>query len=84
MKTASPTFRRGVLMGDWNDANILVDPQEPERVVGAIDFGDSTYRSVPFLGVPLCVFSVYGVAWHWPSYNTYAPPFVFFFPEWQP
>ena len=41
---AAPAFRRGVLMGDWNDANILVDPSDPERVVGAIDFGDSTYR----------------------------------------
>lgn len=44
VKPASPSFRRGVLMGDWNDANILVAPDEPERVVGAIDFGDSTYR----------------------------------------
>ena len=44
VKPASPSFRRGVLMGDWNDANILVDPQAPERVVGATDFGDATYR----------------------------------------
>jgi hypothetical protein len=48
-------------MGDWNDANILVDPNEPERVVGAIDFGDSTHRwvggSVGRLGEgwPVCV-----------------------------
>lgn len=44
VKPAAGGFRRGVLMGDWNDANILVAPEAPERVVGAIDFGDSTYR----------------------------------------
>lgn len=34
-------FRRGVIMSDFNDANIIVDPHDVESVVGVIDFGDS-------------------------------------------
>jgi Ser/Thr protein kinase RdoA (MazF antagonist) len=34
------TFRGGVLMSDWNDANIIVDPVDVEVVKGVIDFGD--------------------------------------------
>ncbi len=30
-------------MGDWNDANVIVDPTNAEEVVGAIDFGDSLH-----------------------------------------
>ncbi|KAM3573997.1 hypothetical protein VYU27_004048 [Nannochloropsis oceanica] len=40
-KTAG--FRQGVVMGDWNDANIIVDPLRPSLVLGAIDFGDSLW-----------------------------------------
>ena len=36
-------FRQGVVMGDWNDANIIVDPLHPSLVLGAIDFGDSLW-----------------------------------------
>ena len=36
-------FRQGVVMGDWNDANIIVDPLHPFVVLGAIDFGDSLW-----------------------------------------
>lgn len=35
-------FRKGVLQGDFNDANILLD--QDGNVDGVIDFGDSTYR----------------------------------------
>lgn len=35
-------FRMGILHGDFNDANILLDPDG--NVDGVIDFGDSTYR----------------------------------------
>jgi Ser/Thr protein kinase RdoA (MazF antagonist) len=35
-------FRMGVLQGDFNDANIILDQEG--NVDGVIDFGDSTYR----------------------------------------
>lgn len=35
-------FRMGVLQGDFNDANIILD--QDGNVDGVIDFGDSTYR----------------------------------------
>lgn len=38
----SQEFRKGILMGDFNDANILVDPDI--HVCGVIDFGDSVER----------------------------------------
>ena len=39
-------FRTGVIHGDFNDANILLDNDENSNVVGVIDFGDSTFRYV--------------------------------------
>ena len=36
-------FRRGVIHGDFNDANIIVDTHEM-KVAGVIDFGDSVER----------------------------------------
>ena len=37
-----PSFRKGILMADFNDANIILDQEK--NVAGVIDFGDSTYR----------------------------------------
>lgn len=37
-----PSFRKGILQGDFNDANIILDDQK--NIVGVIDFGDSTFR----------------------------------------
>jgi Ser/Thr protein kinase RdoA (MazF antagonist) len=39
---ASHKFRKGINHGDFNDANIMVDPNL--KVCGVIDFGDSTER----------------------------------------
>ena len=36
-------FRRGVIHGDFNDANIIVDTHEM-KIAGVIDFGDSVER----------------------------------------
>ena len=37
-----PSFRKGILMADFNDANIILD--QDKNVGGVIDFGDSTFR----------------------------------------
>ena len=37
-----PLFRTGILQGDFNDANIIVDDEK--KVSGVIDFGDTTLR----------------------------------------
>lgn len=37
-----PSFRKGILQGDFNDANIILD--ETKNVAGVIDFGDTTLR----------------------------------------
>ncbi len=37
-----PDFRKGILQGDFNDANIILD--EKGDVSGVIDFGDTVYR----------------------------------------
>ncbi len=37
-----PSFRKGILQGDFNDANIILD--EEKKVSGVIDFGDTTLR----------------------------------------
>eukprot|EP00978_Attheya_sp_CCMP212_P016003 scaffold41630_cov50-Attheya_sp.AAC.2 len=42
------SFRSGILMGDYNDANILMNETEHGEVAGLIDFGDSVIR-VPML-----------------------------------
>ncbi|EKU23442.1 aminotransferase class-iii, partial [Nannochloropsis gaditana CCMP526] len=36
-------FREGVIMGDWNDANIIVAPRAPSQVRGLIDLGDALW-----------------------------------------
>jgi Ser/Thr protein kinase RdoA (MazF antagonist) len=38
----SQQFRKGILHGDYNDANILID--QDFNVSGVIDFGDSVER----------------------------------------
>ncbi|MET2831685.1 aminotransferase class III-fold pyridoxal phosphate-dependent enzyme [Mesorhizobium shangrilense] len=38
-----PALRAQVIHNDANDWNVLVDPAEPERVAGLIDFGDALY-----------------------------------------
>ena len=40
----TPDFRQGILMGDFNDANIILDRNG--NVSGVIDFGDTTLRYV--------------------------------------
>lgn len=42
-------FRKGILQGDFNDGNILVD--ENFAIAGVIDFGDSVERYVLFQGL---------------------------------
>lgn len=37
-----PQFRTGILQGDYNDANIILDDEK--KVSGVIDFGDTTLR----------------------------------------
>jgi Ser/Thr protein kinase RdoA (MazF antagonist) len=37
-----PSFRKGILQGDFNDANIIMN--EEKNVAGVIDFGDTTLR----------------------------------------
>ena len=41
-------FRKGILQGDFNDANILLQNTKDyqQQISGVIDFGDSTYRYV--------------------------------------
>ncbi len=39
-----PSFRKGILQGDFNDANIILD--EEKKVTGVIDFGDTILRYV--------------------------------------
>ena len=36
----------GVLMGDFNDANVILSNEHPNQVDGVIDFGDMIYRSI--------------------------------------
>lgn len=43
-----PTLRRQVLHDDLNRANVLVDPQDHNRIVGLIDFGDTTETALIF------------------------------------
>jgi len=42
---AKQTFRKGILQGDYNDANILLQTSADTetQISGVIDFGDSTY-----------------------------------------
>ncbi len=35
-----PGFRRQVVHNDFNPHNVLVDPDEPDRITGVLDFGD--------------------------------------------
>jgi Ser/Thr protein kinase RdoA (MazF antagonist) len=51
------SLRKGVIMGDFNDANILLD--QDWNVCGVIDFGDSVERSVDLDVVPYldCAFA---------------------------
>ena len=44
---AADKFRIGIIHGDFNDANILVDDQL--NISGVIDFGDSVERYVSFV-----------------------------------
>ncbi len=43
-----PQLRRQVLHDDLNRANVLVDPAEPDRITGVIDFGDTTETALIF------------------------------------
>lgn len=38
----SPVFRKSIIMGDCNDANVIINTQKT-AVVGIIDFGDAVY-----------------------------------------
>lgn len=39
-RPALPTLRRQVIYNDLNFHNVLVDPADPDRIAGIIDFGD--------------------------------------------
>lgn len=39
-RPAMPTLRRQVIYNDLNFHNVLVDPADPDRIAGIIDFGD--------------------------------------------
>jgi len=43
-----PQLRTQVVHNDWSRDNLLVDPQESERIVGVIDFGDMVRTPVLF------------------------------------
>lgn len=43
---ALPRLRRQVLHSDLNRANVLVDPAEPARILGVIDFGDMAETAI--------------------------------------
>ena len=51
------TLRAQVIHNDFNPHNVLVDPDDPERVTGVIDFGDSVHA-------PLVVDLAIGAAYH--------------------
>jgi len=38
--------RRGTIHGDLNPANVFVDPADPDRIAGIVDFGDLVYAPV--------------------------------------
>lgn len=38
--------RRGSIHGDLNPANVFVDPEDPDRIAGIVDFGDMVYAPV--------------------------------------
>jgi hypothetical protein len=49
-----PCLRASVLHQDANDNNIIVDPAEPDRIAGLIDFGDMCFgRTVNELAITL-------------------------------
>jgi 4-aminobutyrate aminotransferase-like enzyme/Ser/Thr protein kinase RdoA (MazF antagonist) len=48
------TLRASVLHQDGNDNNIIVDPQDPDRICGIIDFGDMCFgRTINELAIVL-------------------------------
>ena len=39
-------FRQGVLQGDFNDANVIMENETSNTIAGVIDFGDMVYSNV--------------------------------------
>lgn len=46
IETGLPRLRHQVVHNDINPLNVLVDPRDPARVIGIIDFGDLTHTAV--------------------------------------
>lgn len=39
----APQFSRGLVHGDVNNGNLVMDPSRPNRIAGVIDFGDTVW-----------------------------------------
>ena len=54
-----PTLRHQVIHNDLNPHNVLVDPDDPDRITGVIDFGDSVHAP---LAIDVAVAAAYHIA----------------------
>jgi 4-aminobutyrate aminotransferase-like enzyme/Ser/Thr protein kinase RdoA (MazF antagonist) len=54
---ALPLMRAQIIHNDFNRDNVLVDPADPERVTGILDFGDAAHS-------PLVIDLAVGAAYH--------------------
>lgn len=57
-----PRLRTGVIHNDANDHNVLLDPKDPNKPAGLIDFGDMVYSALVFEPAVACAYALLGKA----------------------
>jgi len=53
-----PSLRAAIIHNDANDWNVLVDPKEPSRIFGLIDFGDAFHTVLIAEVAVACAYSI--------------------------